>query len=147
MLLQISIGTGLILATILIAAAGFWLGEALVSVFNAWLIRRPHPPKLALVLVVSVVLVLGMMTASVWIWALAFVGLQVFETIEPAAYFSLVSFTTLGFGDILLPVEWRILGGMAAANGLLNIGLYTAVLVEALRRVRSEQVRGVVDER
>ncbi|MBK1634614.1 ion channel [Rhodovulum adriaticum] len=147
MLLQIGIGTGLILATILIAAGAFWLAETLVTLANPWLIRRPHPPKLALVLIAAVLMVLGVMTASVWIWALAFVGVGVFQTLEPAAYFSLVAFTTLGFGDILLPIEWRILGGMAAANGLLNIGLYTALMVEILRRVRSEQVRGMVDER
>lgn len=147
MLLQITLGTGLILVTILIAAFGFWLSETLVTLASRWLIRRPHPLKLALVLIMAVLMVLGVMTTSVWVWALAFVGLGVFDTLEPAAYFSLVSFTTLGFGDILLPIEWRILGGMAAANGLLNIGLYTALLVEVLRRVRSEQVRGVVDDR
>lgn len=147
MLIQITLGTLLILATIIVAAGGFWVGESLITRANPWLIRRPHPPKLALVLVGAVLMVLGVLTASVWLWALAFVGLGIFETLEPAAYFALVAFTTLGFGDILMPLEWRILGGMAAANGLLNIGLYTALLVEALRRVRSEQVRGVVDER
>ncbi len=51
----------------------------------------------------------------------------------------MVSFTTLGFGDIILPVEWRILGGMTALNGLLNIGVFAALMVEVLRRVRTEQ--------
>ena len=55
-------------------------------------------------------------------------------------YFSLVSFTTLGFGDVLFPPEWRLLSGMAAANGLLNFGLLTALLVEALRHVRLGQM-------
>ncbi|MGC9420050.1 MAG: ion channel [Rhodovulum sp.] len=147
MLIQIALGTALILLTIMLAAFGFWLAETAITRANTWLVRRPHPPKLVTVLVGAVLMVLGVLTASVWLWALAFVTLGVFDAMEPAAYFSLVAFTTLGFGDILLPVEWRILGGMAAANGLLNIGLYTALLVEALRRVRSEQVRGVVDER
>ena len=65
-----------------------------------------------------------------------------FDDLETATYFSIVAFTTLGFGDIILPVDWRILGGMTAANGLMNMGLYTALLVEVLRRVRSDQVRG-----
>ncbi|TCO72345.1 ion channel [Rhodovulum euryhalinum] len=147
MLTQIAIGTLIILVTILVAAAGFWLAETAITRANPWLVRRPHAPKLVVVLISAVLTVLGVMTVSVWLWALAFLWLGVFPALEPAAYFSLVVFTTLGFGDILLPVDWRILGGMAAANGLLNIGLYTALLVEALRRVRSEQVRGVVDER
>jgi len=147
MLIQIALGSVLILVTVVIAAIGIWVTESLITVANPWLVRRPHPPRLAVVLIAAVLTVLGVLTASVWLWALAFVALGVFDALEPAAYFSLVAFTTLGFGDILLPIQWRILGGMAAANGLLNIGLYSALLVEALRRVRSEQVRGEVDER
>jgi len=147
MLIQIALGSVLILVTVVIAAIGIWVTESLITVANPWLVRRPHPPRLAAVLIAAVLTVLGVLTASVWLWALAFVALGVFDALEPAAYFSLVAFTTLGFGDILLPIQWRILGGMAAANGLLNIGLYSALLVEALRRVRSEQVRGEVDER
>ena len=67
--------------------------------------------------------------------------LGVSPDLEHAVYFALVSFTTLGYGDVLLPVGWRILGGMAAANGLLNFGLMTAVLVEALRDLRLRQTR------
>ena len=79
------------------------------------------------------------MTVSVWIWAIAFWSLQIFTTFEACVYFSLVAFTTLGFGDILLPVKWRLLAGMSAANGLLIFGLLTAMLVETLRQTRSRQ--------
>ena len=102
--------------------------------------REPHRPKLMLVMLFASLWVLGIVTAGVWIWAFAFWALDIFVTFEEAVYFALVSFTTLGYGDILLPTQWRILGGMAAANGLLNIGLLTALLVEALRHVRLGQV-------
>ncbi|MEM9736953.1 MAG: ion channel, partial [Pseudomonadota bacterium] len=52
-----------------------------------------------------------------------------------ALYFSVVAFTTLGFGDVLLPQEWRLLAGLSAANGLLIFGVSTAFLVEVFRRV------------
>ena len=70
--------------------------------------------------------------------------LQIFVTFEASVYFSLVAFTTLGFGDVLLPVEWRLLGGLAAANGLLIFGLLTAMLVETLRQIRTRQRGGSV---
>ena len=79
---------------------------------------------------------------SVWIWAIALWVLNIFQTIEASVYFSLVAFTTLGFGDILLPVEWRLLGGLAAANGLLIFGILTAMLVETLRQTRLRQRDG-----
>jgi len=46
----------------------------------------------------------------------------------------------LGFGDILLPMEWRLLAGMAAVNGLLNFGFLTVLTVEVLRRIRLAQM-------
>ncbi len=79
------------------------------------------------------------MTASVWVWAIALWVIGIFQTFETTVYFSLVVFTTLGFGDILMPPEWRLLGGLAAANGLLIFGLLTAMLVETLRQTRLRQ--------
>ncbi|OYX44865.1 MAG: metal transporter [Rhodobacterales bacterium 32-67-9] len=140
MFIQIALGTLLMLMSILISGLAFWALEVVLMRSHPWLLREPHRPKLALVLSVTVVWVLGMVTAGVWIWALALRALDIFVTMEASVYFSLVAFTTLGFGDILLPHQWRLLGGMAAANGLLSMGLLTAMLVEVLRHVRIGQM-------
>ena len=140
MFIQLALGTGLLLMSILIAGLSFWAMEGLILRMHPWLKREPHRPKLTLVLCMAAVWVMAQMTLGVWLWALALLALDVFHSLEPAVYFSLVAFTTLGFGDILLPLEWRLLGGLAAANGLLNIGMVTALLVEALRQVRLQQL-------
>ena len=140
MFVQIALGTMLMLLSILIAGVSYWLMETLLMRLRPWLTRAPHRPKLILVLGVAAVWIMAQMTAGVWIWALTMMALGVFDTLELAVYFALVAFTTLGFGDVLLPMEWRLLGGMAAANGLLNIGLVRALLVEALRQVRLQQL-------
>ena len=62
-----------------------------------------------------------------------------FDNMEPALYFSIVTFSTLGYGDIVLDPQWRILGSLTAANGLIIVGLNTAVLVEAIARIRAAQ--------
>jgi len=139
MIYQLAIGTALILTSTLIAGIGFLLLEHLLTRSQAWLLRPPHALKLLFLLNVAIFWILIMVTVAVWIWALAYYALGIFITIEAAVYFSIVSFTTLGFGDILLPYEWRLLSGMAAMNGLLMIGFLTAMLVEVLRRVRSIQ--------
>ncbi|PJI86477.1 ion channel [Yoonia maricola] len=141
MFVQIALGTVLMLFSIMIAGISFWLMETWLMKYRPWLTRTPHRPKLILVLCIAAVWIMAQMTAGVWAWALAMMALGVFDTLELSVYFSLVAFTTLGFGDVLLPTEWRLLGGMAAANGLLNIGLVTALLVEALRQVRLQQLR------
>lgn len=136
---QLVIGTGLILLTVL-ASAVIWAGLAfLLARLHNWLALPPHGVKIVFVLCLTLISTVGMMTISVWIWALAFLATGVFDALEPAVYFSLVAFTTLGFGDILLPPEWRLLGGLAAANGLLIFGLLTAALVESLRETRLRQ--------
>jgi hypothetical protein len=139
MLIQIAIGTALLLVNILIAAVSAMLLESLLSRAHDWLLREPHRPKLVLLLGGVALLVLGVVTAAVWIWALVYLHLGAFATLEEAVYFSLASFTTLGFGDVLLPPAWRLLAGMEAANGFLNFGLLTALLVEGLRGVRMGQ--------
>lgn len=114
---------------------------------HGWLLRPPHRPKLIVVLCLLALWILLQMTVGVWLWALTFMALEVFATLEESVYFALVAFTTLGFGDVLLPVEWRLLSGMAAANGLLNIGIVTAFLVEGLRQVRLRQIAALEDKK
>lgn len=139
MLTQLAIGSLLTLATIVVAAASWWALENVLARLHSWAVRPPHGPKLMVVLSLALVWTLGMMTISVWVWAVALYFLEIFITFEASVYFALVAFTTLGFGDILLPQEWRLLGGLAAANGLLMFGLLTAILVETLRDMRQRQ--------
>ena len=139
MVMQLLLGSGLIALTALSAALSWWGLEIILNRTHAWVVRPPHGPKLTAVLSLAMIWTLLMMTASVWIWAVALWGLGIFITFEASVYISLVAFTTLGFGDVLLPVEWRLLGGLAAANGLLIFGLLTAMLVETLRETRLRQ--------
>lgn len=140
MLLQLAIGAGLMLVNITIAAiAAFVLEEVFVRT-HRWLVRRPQRPKLLLLITGTGVWVLAVATAAVWVWALAYHLIGIFPTLETAVYFSLTCFTTLGFGDIIPPLGWRVLAGMEAANGFLHFGLMVAIMVEALRQVRVLQI-------
>jgi hypothetical protein len=140
MLVQIAVGTGLLLTNILIAAVAAMLLEVAFQRTHPWMLREPHRPKLVLMIAGVSLWVLGVITAGVWVWAFAYLWIGAFSTLEQSVYFSLVCFTTLGLGDVLLPQEWRILAGMTAANGFLNFGLLTALLIEALRQIRLGQV-------
>jgi hypothetical protein len=61
--------------------------------------------------------------------------LAALTTLEKAVYFSTVTFTTLGFGDITLDEEWRLLSSFEAANGLLMFGWTTALVFAAVQWV------------
>jgi Ion channel len=140
MLVQIAIGTVILLVNILIAALASLVLEVAFRRWHPWLIHGPQRPKLLIMLVCVGIWVLGVVTICVWIWALSLWSLGAFATIEEAVYFSLVAFSTLGLGDVVAPQAWRILSVMAAVNGFLSFGLLTALMVEALRQVRLSQL-------
>jgi len=56
-------------------------------------------------------------------WAVLFVWLGEFPDFETAFYHSVVNFTSLGYGDIVMSEKWRLLGALEAANGILMFGL------------------------
>jgi len=57
---------------------------------------------------------------------------------EPAMYFSIVTFTTLGYGDVLVAEEWRILAATEAANGIIMFGWTPALIVNFVSKVREQ---------
>ena len=140
MIVQIAVGTGLLLVNILMAAVAAMALEVLFVRLHPWLMREPHRPKLVALLAGVSLWVLGVITCGTWIWAVAYDWLGAFDNIEDALYFSLVAYTTLGLGDLVPAPGWRILAGMEAANGFLNFGLLTALLIEAFRQIRLGQV-------
>lgn len=59
---------------------------------------------------------------------------------ETAIYFSLSSYTTVGYGDVVLPVSWRFLGPFEAAVGILMFGWSTGIMVTVLSRIYGERL-------
>jgi hypothetical protein len=61
------------------------------------------------------------------LWAVALLMTGELSTFEKAFYVSAENYTALGYGDIVLSERWRLLGPLEAINGLLLLGLSTAV--------------------
>jgi hypothetical protein len=70
--------------------------------------------------------------AEAVVWALFFVLVGGLPHLESAAYFSLTSYTTVGYGDVVLPEPWRLLGPIEAAVGVLMLGWSTSILVAVI---------------
>jgi hypothetical protein len=69
------------------------------------------------------------------IWAYVYVDVGAIEQVETALYFSMVTFTTLGYGDVTLPPEWRLLASFEAANGIIMFGWTTALIAAVIQRL------------
>ncbi len=139
MLTQLLIGSLIICLTIVVEA--ICIVTALIGIRRArgWLKSSRGMSKPIVAIALITLWMLGGLTLSVWAWAGALIGLELFATLEEAVYFAIVSFTTLGFGDDSLPQRWRLLSGLIATNGLVLFGLTTAFLFEALDRLRLAQ--------
>ena len=97
------------------------------------LARRPSLASTVLLIGgVMVVLVVGNFL-QIAIWGALFMYLGEFEIYTNAAYHSAVNFATLGYGDIVMSEEHRILGPMQSINGVLMVGVSTAVMMAALQ--------------
>ncbi|MEX0275816.1 MAG: potassium channel family protein [Flavobacteriaceae bacterium] len=73
------------------------------------------------------------------VWAVCYYSLPKaandFSSFSDAIYFSVVTFTTLGYGDITLSSGWRLLSGIEAINGIMLIGWSTAMMYSLIQRI------------
>jgi voltage-gated potassium channel Kch len=81
-------------------------------------------------------------TVQVWIWAIVLIWLEALPNLFEAIYFSLVTYTTLGYGDVVLSDNHKIFGAMASVTGLLNFGVSTAFLVAILGKILPNHLGG-----
>lgn len=133
---QLYLGAILILMTVAVHAVFITTAMEMSQRLQAWLRTGRFAPKATLVLIVTTLWIVTAHSLEVWIWGFALIFNDIYDSIEPAIYFTLVAFTTLGFPDEALPQEWRLLSGIVAANGFLLFGVSTAFLVEFLSDLR-----------
>ncbi|WP_147178831.1 MULTISPECIES: potassium channel family protein [Alphaproteobacteria] len=79
--------------------------------------------------------VFAVLTAEVWLWALCYRLLGFITDFPTALYFATITFSTVGYGDVVPAVEWRMLAALEGVNGFVLIGWSTAYLVAAGMRV------------
>ena len=72
-------------------------------------------------------------------WALVYAGGGAIAGLQTAAYFSAVTYTTTGYGDVLLPDEWRIVGAIEALTGILMCGWSTGFFFAVVSRMYADR--------
>lgn len=85
----------------------------------------PHYATL-LTIIFGVIIVLHVFETN--IWAVFYYWRRLFADYETSLYFSLGTYTTIGYGDVVLPTKWRLLGSIEGISGVLLCGLSTAFL-------------------
>jgi len=132
---QLFIGTVLICVTVIIHAIFLdvlirWIGNA----SNAARLTFKRHWKIPM-LVCSVLGVFVAHIVQIWLWAMFYLWVNVLPTLEEALYFSTSTFTTVGFGDIVLSENWRLVSSFQSANGFILFGWSTAFIFEIMSRL------------
>lgn len=99
--------------------------------------------KKAFVLAVVVMAVFTALIVEIWLWALFYFGVGAFQDLETALYFSTSTFTTVGYGDVVLDKEWRLFSSVEACNGFLLFGWSTAFIFEVVSTVYRKEGKAI----
>jgi hypothetical protein len=125
-------GSGVLLLSLL----SYGVATGLLIRLAARLIRGGHARlslrKDVLVMTALTLLTAAMHLTQVGLWAVLLLACEELPTFEQAFYVSAENYTALGYGDVLLSGRWRLLGPLEVINGLLLVGLSSAVLFAVL---------------
>lgn len=78
---------------------------------------------------------------EVCVWALFFFWRGAIADLPSALYFSAVTYSTTGYGDIVLPQDWRLAGGVEALTGILMCGWSTGFFVAVVSKLYESKAR------
>jgi hypothetical protein len=142
MLTVISLAALIVAVCVLLHIAGILLMAEWVLQHREYLERTGSKRWSALLLIVifSGVMVLHITETSMW--AVFYYTQELFKDFESSLYFSLTSYTTIGYGDVLLPQKWRLLGAIEGVSGVLLCGVSTGFMfavISAMFQIRLRQ--------
>lgn len=134
---ELVIGITMVAVTISIHVTGssYWL-QWVASTFDTRE-REASPRKLLIVLIWTTVALVLLHIVEMMLWAVVYVSLPGkagLSGFSEAMYYSIVTITTLGYGDVTLDESWQMLGGMEAMVGITVFGLTTAILFAVVQR-------------
>ena len=131
---QIGAAVLLVSLTLLLQVSGVtalieWLKRVLTRDVNK------HGPAYSARLVVPSTLTIFLLHGlAILLWA-GFYRTRCFPSWEIAFYFSAASYSTVGYGDVVLPSAWRLLGPLESVTGVLMCGISISVLFALVTRL------------
>jgi Ion channel len=132
------------LAQLLVGAAASLVNIAIHSAWTVFLdhavrrfwVQRTRPQRtgdLTVLMTAVVAILMAAHVAEVFVWAAAYALVGAAPSGASRVYLAFVSYTTLGYGDVVPVPRWQLLGPLTAMNGILLFGWSTAAIFEVVR--------------
>ena len=138
MLLQFALSSVMVVFCVIVHGFGlFGLTRALRTEGSVERLRhiRPFSPRgvaFTLSIVVSIIALHGV---EIWAFALIYVAVGAVQGLEPALYFSTISYSTVGYNDAHIAVNWRLMGAFESILGIILLGWSTSFFFRMLGRI------------
>ena len=138
MLLQFALSIVMVVFCVIVHGFGlFGLTRALRTEGSVERLRhiRPFSPRgvaFTLSIVVSIIALHGV---EIWAFALIYVAVGAVQGLEPALYFSTISYSTVGYNDAHIAVNWRLMGAFESILGIILLGWSTSFFFRMLGRI------------
>lgn len=128
-------------AAALLLVLTLWMQCGGVTALIEWLRRvvprdsyKVGPIRSGALVVQSTTALIVLHGLVILLWA-GFYRLYCFSTWESAFYFSASTYATVGYGDVVLPPQWRLLGPFQSMTGVLMCGLSVGILITLVTRL------------
>jgi len=111
-----------------------------------WLQKLPSTPRRfwpwtwLFIRVAAWIILLHLVEIVVWGFFYSWQGAM--PDLQSAIYFSAVTYTTTGYGDLLLPQEFKLAGGVQALTGILMCGWSTGFFFAIVSRMFNSPLTG-----
>ena len=142
MLTEIAIAVVIVLVCLLVHVAGILLMAEWLLQHRQYFERSSARTHFSILMIVLISGIMLLHVAESGLWATFYCTSELFQDFETSLYFSLVSYTAIGYGDVVLPQNWRLLGAIQGVSGVLLCGLSTAFIfavMNAMFKARMQQ--------
>lgn len=136
----------ILLGSILIVATGLvhtLLSGIVVKYVHNKIIVTPHHSIYKAVFQINFIILLTVAATIIEavMWAVCYIQVGALSNLEEALYFSIITYTTLGYGDITLQPDWRLLSSFEAASGIIMFGWSTSLVVLMVSNIHFGKAR------
>lgn len=133
---QLGVATLMVSLTVLIHFIGLSILLALISRYCPGAGRARNVMGNAIAILGAAFGLFALHGLEIWSYALLYWGTSAFATFEAALYFSTSTYATIGYGDLVLPADSRLIGAIEGANGIILLGWSTAFFFAVVDRMR-----------
>jgi hypothetical protein len=130
--MRILLAAGLVVVTVTIHAVGF--DVLLRAMMRSHALSMSGFRRVTLLVIALTFWLILIHLVEISVWGLFYFWQGCLPDAESALYFSGVTYTSTGYGDVMLPRPWRMLAPLEALTGILMIGLSTGLFFAVVSR-------------